>query len=409
MSITRKYYGFTLVELLVVIAIISVLIALLLPAVQAAREAARRMQCSNNLKQHCIALHNFHDVLQRCPTGSYDPIWVEAYIRPGSTGTLTRLDRVDVWNFHTVLLPFMEQQTFFEKLKTHCQNAVNAGSGYSNQYIPDQRSGGTAVLNADGTTTSPNPFNTEFTGLLCPSGGNNRQVGTYNGCSNYFGCKGDVSTPHREVPNTGSSGTPTTWDGLNCRGFFQNGRMDYGGKKTIDFATISDGLSNTVVFAESASSNPRIDDRNIITGVAYDTNITWGSTPSVCLAFRGSSGMLNATEVRSWKGRNWGESRSVNSIFFTALPPNAPTCIPSQDDNRGYINVSSYHGGGANTSLCDGSVKFVSETINCGDPTKYLGEGVGGDSANPYKFSGPSTYGVWGAMGTIGCGETSSF
>lgn len=105
--------GFTLVELLVVIAIIGILIALLLPAVQAAREAARRSQCTNNLKQLGLALHNFHDVNNRLPASSHDPIFLDPTYRD------YRGER-DKWSYLVLILPYIEQKALYDDLVQNC-------------------------------------------------------------------------------------------------------------------------------------------------------------------------------------------------------------------------------------------------------------------------------------------------
>ncbi|MDR0336323.1 MAG: DUF1559 domain-containing protein, partial [Planctomycetaceae bacterium] len=120
-------FGFTLVELLVVIAIIGVLIALLLPAVQAAREAARRMQCTNKLKQMAIACHNHHDTSNLWPSAQMIPQAIAGAKKTGSVGT----DGVPVqqlrrWGYVVQILPFLEQQSVFDNVVQYLDTTVNA-------------------------------------------------------------------------------------------------------------------------------------------------------------------------------------------------------------------------------------------------------------------------------------------
>jgi len=184
----RKPGGFTLVELLVVIAIIGILVALLLPAVQAAREAARRSQCTNNMKQLGLALHNYHDVFKRFPSG---------YIRRSGDN--------DGWGWAAFSLPFLEQQNIYDKL--------GIGQGAK---LPDAPTADTKTV---------------IDAFICPSdasGTINEDRGGH-AKSNYQGLYGNSNTPD---PNTGVG------NGL----FYVN--------SDLGFSSITDGTSSTFALGE---------------------------------------------------------------------------------------------------------------------------------------------------------------
>lgn len=378
---SRKLFSarqaFTLVELLVVIAIIGILVGLLLPAVQAAREAARRMQCSNNVKQVSLAAHTFHDAQKKLPNGSHDKLWYQGYRRNNSSD---RIDCVDVYSFRISLLPYIEQSALFNQISDYCAKASatnpyvwDTGDGTSN--IPQPWSTARMVGNV------ANPFTMKIPGYLCPSDGNsNMRGGNTLGAANYVGNRGDA------------------WVGdlwSETRGLFGDGRYI-----TMTFASIGDGTSNTLFVSETLSG----DGADVKKKSAIGTSVTVRNTvPASCLALIGPNNIITGS-TSGEKATRWADSRNWFGIFNTILPPNSPSC---GTDREAMISASSNHTGGVTVGLCDGSVRFISDSISAGDPTRFLGEGQPGFvPADPHQFKGPSTYGVWGAMGTRDSGES---
>ncbi|EAQ82252.1 DUF1559 domain-containing protein [Blastopirellula marina] len=350
----KKKSGFTLVELLVVIAIIGVLIALLLPAVQQAREAARRMSCTNQLKQVGLALHNYHDTYGALPA------------RAG--GTLTNYSRLSPW---IGLLPFLEQSALYGQISSPYTNA----SGNSFPAFGSKP--------WDGNYT---PWSAQVPGLLCPSDGAD-PVWENMGSSNYVFSIGDC------VRKTENQNSTNNWTIADTRGIFA--QHHYCG-----FQSITDGLSNTVMIGERAMGVK--DSRKIIGGIAvFGTPWIGGGedevTPSVCGALRGAGGEYpTGTPINSsaMGGHRWVDGCVSMQGFCTILPPNAPSCFRTESDRKeGIYTASSHHPGGASACFADGSVSFIPETIDTGDL-----------SQSP-TVGGPSPYGVWGSMGSKSGGE----
>lgn len=358
----RGYRGFTLVELLVVIAIIGILVGLLLPAVQSAREAARRMQCTNNLKQLSLALHNYHDAYKTFPPmsiGSTDP--------PGNWGSGNwRLQEGNRGSWIKKSLSFFDQGAL--------KNLIDEGGPLSNTAGAPTGPGG-----ANGNWTGYYPYRTKISAALCPSDGRGiRSSSNSTAKLNYMASVGD------SIRNNQNS--------RNNRGMFQH-------IKGVSIRDVKDGTSNTAFLSESSiqtawggpSCNTLHGCYTIVSGM--DNN------PAACLATRGP----NATVVGNYptshqrRGQSLWMGFPMQSGFTTVLPPNSPQCANGRGQWQwGIFSPDSFHPGGVNLSMADGSLRFISDSIDVGDVS------LPGPLISNTKNS---LYGVWGALGTKGGSE----
>jgi prepilin-type N-terminal cleavage/methylation domain-containing protein/prepilin-type processing-associated H-X9-DG protein len=345
----RVARGFTLIELLVVIAIIAVLIALLLPAVQAAREAARRSQCVNNLKQLGLAMHNYHQVNDCFPSGGLPTLNSDKSARPENGS----------FSAHARMLGNLEQQALY--------NAANFGLSLKSDLI--------------GFVVNTTVVRTRVTGFLCPS----CPAPGYNDTeSNNAGYGGPFTAPGNNY--FASYGASIEWVAPPQRaGGPPNGVFQVTGPP-IGLRDIQDGSSGTIAFGEW-----KVGSGNTGTVTKGADIVFLGTMPSgVVRTTAGSEVMpgLNTAGFRSWLtscvnsakapypsttnvalGEDWAHGLVGYTMGSMLQPPNSayPHCgagAPGTFDAPGMYNLSSYHPGGANVLMCDGSVKFLKDSTS---------------------------------------------
>ncbi|HVX15335.1 MAG TPA: DUF1559 domain-containing protein [Pirellulales bacterium] len=363
----RARRGFTLVELLVVIAIVGILVALLLPAVQAAREASRRSQCTNNLKQLTLGVLNYNDVKKALPPRSTGT----------NTGTYNNAQRLAAFVF---LTPYYEQQHLWTLISANLASydgtilfPPQGPNAWTNTYpawcvnIP--------VLHCPSEVgqmnpTQPGPIGPIYTQATSATG----QVYGTIGRTNYCFSQGD---------SINGAATSTV-------------RGPFGYLSTYTLANITDGTSNTVAMSERVVG---LNGAFIKGGVAEGyPNIN--TNPSACLTSAVAGKYTNTGNQEA--GMRWNDGYAVWTSFNTVLAPNSPSCCQSAngttscDNSGGVYSASSNHPGGVVASMMDGSVRFINDSIDTGNL-----------SLPEVTLAGaPSPYGVWGSMGTINGGES---
>ncbi|WP_422924260.1 DUF1559 domain-containing protein [Singulisphaera sp. PoT] len=332
--------GFTLIELLVVILIIALLCALLLPAVQSAREMARRARCVNNLKQLGLAIQNYQGTNECLPPGGLASS--RRVAMPFNCGGLGS------WSEQSRVLPYLEQVPIYNTINFHVCNISDPIT---------QRINSTAVM------MRIDPF-------LCPS--DSKPEATVNGW---------------DIPASGNNYFASVGPSLNLDGHLDHaspgGAFMWG--KVVRLQDVRDGTSHTIAFGEwrtgdfdgSRVSIPQ--DVVVVSGVfpggateADDARMNMPAGASGFSAWLDAcAAKAGATNNRSWVGESWSFGYFGESLGNTLLPPNPayPNCEISTSgqadfDAPGMYGMSSYHSGGANVAMCDGSVRFLRSSMS---------------------------------------------
>ena len=329
----RRRSGFTLIELLVVIAIIAVLIALLLPAVQAAREAARRIQCTNNEKQIGLALHNYYDSFNVLPAAEM------GFMGMGNGPNYSAL---------SMILPFMEQTTVF--------NSINFSQfDFNSNVAPSADPNGTAAV-------------ARINALICPSdtySSTGSQMEVY-GQTNYMADMGSgiVWQSSLFAPNIG----------------FPMPNGAFFGNSATTFAAITDGLSNTGFFGERIVGDSSTGIISPIADVFFDPGAPL--TPDDAMAQCQAINIYNpANQLPMIMGVPWIDGQHITLHVTT---PNTRSC-GFFSVNRAVMPASSKHPGGTNMLFGDGSVKFLKDSISV-QTYRALGTINGGEILSADSF-----------------------
>ena len=375
----HRLAGFTLVELLVVIAIIGTLVGLLLPAVQAARESARRSTCSNNIKQLGLAVHNHMEARQTIPPISQNTSLLNAMSGQSPSMSLSYI---------VPLLPFVEYGSLYQSIVTFI--GTNGGQVWQ-----------TGV-------NDPFHFSKRPPVLACPSDGQTMvQLYGTGGSTSYRMNRGDMVMRN----NMGIRRGPGIIGQLET----SVGSQTYGDATAVRPKDILDGLSKTMLLSEAVVGTSN---SNLKGGYGGDGSMVDNKAPSDCLGYIDSAtGAFKAGMFASAAGTNivpgsaWQHHMSVYTQFYAWAPPNWPTCgrlsTTQNAEQWSYMPASSYHQSGVNVFMCDGAVRFVADNVDAGDTTRVQPNNSGSVSSTSYQtYTGASIRGVWGAMSTIKGGET---
>jgi prepilin-type processing-associated H-X9-DG protein len=338
------------------------------------------MQCSNNLKQIGIAFHNYIDKNANFMPPQFN--YRGAVVNPPST-------------FFSSILPGMEQNAVYDAIYGS-PDTIAAGDSQAPRTTKPWQAPCVAA------------YRTEIAPFLCPSDGNNKRPTTLApGRINYRLCQGDWPA--------GGNAASEDWRGIAS------------GQVRGKLSLVSDGTSNTALCSERNCGGGQPNDKKSgihnVSGVFGGTNNRL-INPQICLTtdVSGNQILNGVTDtnpgdngvtmhdgfVNNASGYAWIDGESYFITFHTVLPPNSPSCSEAAtgvQNSRNLVSASSSHSGGVNLVMCDGSVKFVSETVDCGS---QLNQPPGGTTAAPVTPTNNSRYGVWGAIGTPAGKESKS-
>lgn len=410
-----RVHGFTMIEVFVVLMLIGILIVLLLPSVQSAREAARRNSCANNFMQIGLAIQSYHFAFDQLPT----PL-------SGTDGsTVEGEDNDRRLSFLVALLPFIDQTPSWEMIHQPLDRDEFAfGSSYGmmgdNMYslnIAEESVEGEDAESEEKVEPwvagGPEPFAAEYypwasepVTYRCPS---DPGVGIpAMGRTNYAACLGDGVVASDSGPFKEVNGHFVYDEELAAqtnaamRGMFVP-------RMVMRLRDTTDGLAHTIMLGEIATD---LGDMSVRTRAAAGPGAdvlrdepSWARSGELIDGERPEFWMQANTKLyntREWgRGYRWADGMPLYTGFNTILPPNRELVLrDDRDDCWGILPSSSRHQGGANVCFGDGSIRFITDSVDAGDsdqPTVYLG------SANPPGSESP--YGLWGALGTRASGE----
>ncbi len=412
--------GFTLVELLVVIAIIGILAGLLLPAINQAREAARKMSCSSNIRQLALASMEYEQSFKRLV--GFDSQWG---MRNQALGMDQAMD--PRWSGFVALLPFLDEGPLYTQIHTGSTGRVDTNNYVFGPYGSLAATVPTGFTRPGGIARPWDayypPNRTQVGAFRCPSDpGRMNPNNTWNMArTNYAFCMGDNQF--------GQGNRNLSLDVDTTRNAFQRGY-------TFGLMSITDGAANTVMFGEIATVDTRSLNRAENQGITeVDAKVQGRAVYSLAWQDENTARGMDVMACRnlSTGGRYPGSQRNWGNIgerpwdvlpcftgFATINSPNAASCTPTNNawgEGDGIYTASSYHYGGAHVVTFDVSVKFISDGIS----TQDTRAGFMGNAAEYYSpgrlhngawrqtpnWQGPSPFGVWGALGTRAGNESS--
>lgn len=365
--------AFTLVELLVVIAIIGVLVGLLLPAVQTAREAARRSSCTNNLKQVALATQNFQDAKRQLPAIS------------GGSCCWPNLNNQGRRSAYVDLLPFIEEASMFERIQAGGSGIPAGGpAGYSSWAV----------------------WNTAPQMLRCPS--DSASVARNPAGFNYVLCLGDATGRHSSGQQSTNANRYQMARGLWAMATYTGSTQATSG---VRYKDCTDGLSKTLLLSERV--RPAVDitaaNQGRQAGLTSDGSIRVKAgiavrDPNTCRTL-GSDTYPAGETYKITSQIRWTDGAAENIGFTAHLPPNSASCSASaagsvdpQNSQWMSLSATSEHPGGVTVAFGDGAVKFVVDYIS-----------VTTANSGAVNTSGtPSTYSIWGSLGSRSGGESAS-